>query len=268
MPYAEHDGVELAYERAGDADGEAVVLVEGLGYGRWMWDWQREALVDDCDVLVWDNRGTGDSTEPEGPYTISEMAGDLEAVLAEAEVDSAHVVGASMGGMIAQQYVADYDRATSLTLLCTSHGGEEALPTPDETLARMFNVPEEYDQSESIRYKMDPALTDEFWANNPGVIDDIVAERLESDASDQAREWQAAAVEAFDGSDRLSEFGLPTLVLHGERDDVLPVENGRQLAETVPDASAEFFDVGGSHLFFVERASAVNDRILTFFDRV
>ncbi|MHB9286208.1 alpha/beta fold hydrolase [Halobacteriales archaeon Cl-PHB] len=268
MPYAEHDGVKLAYERDGVATGESVVLVEGLGYGRWMWDWQRTALTDDYDVILWDNRGTGASMEPEGPYSISAMAGDLEAVLTDAGVDEAHVVGASMGGMIAQQYVVEYDRATSLTLLCTSHGGDQALATPDETLARMFNVPEEYDEAESIRYKMEPAFTDEFWANNPDLIDDIVAERLETDASDRAREWQAAAVEAFDASSHLDEFHLPTLVMHGERDEVLPVENGRQLAEAIPDADARFFDEGGSHLFFIERASSVNDRLVTFLEQV
>ncbi len=268
MPYAEHDGVELAYERDGVADGETVVLVEGLGYGRWMWDWQRTALVDDYDLLLWDNRGTGASDEPEGPYTISEMAGDLEAVLADAGVESAHVVGASMGGMIAQQYVHDYDRARSLVLMCTTHGGEDAVPTPEETLTRMFEVPPEYDRAESIEYKMEPAFTDEFWTDEPAVIDDIVAARLESDASDRAREWQAAGVEAFDGSDYLDGFDLPTLVLHGERDRVLPVDNGRQLAERIQDASARFFDEGGSHLFFIERAPAVNDRLVTFFESV
>ena len=83
MEYADSDGVRVAYERDGTPEGETVVLVEGLGYGRWMWNWQREGLAE-YDLLLPDNRGTGDSDVPEGPYTASEMAADIEAVLADA----------------------------------------------------------------------------------------------------------------------------------------------------------------------------------------
>ena len=142
MPDAYNDGVRLAYERRGPRGSETVVFVEGLGYGRWMWRWQQDALAE-YDRLLWDNRGTGDSAEPEGPYTIDRMAGDLGAVLEAAGVGSAHVVGASMGGLIAQQVALSDDRAASLTLLCTSPGGPEAVPTPEATRARMYDVPED-----------------------------------------------------------------------------------------------------------------------------
>ena len=266
MPYADNDGVRLAYERDGVADGETVVFVEGLGYGRWMWQWQREALVDDYDVILWDNRGTGESDEPEGPYTIPEMANDLEAVLADAGVESAHVVGASMGGMITQQYALDFDRAATITLCCTTPGGDEAVPIPEETLDRMFNVPEGYDQRESIRYKMKPALTDEFWEANQDVVDEIVDARVETDASDQAREWQGAAVEVFDVHDRLSEIEVPALVMHGERDRVVPVGNHELIAAELEDVEVELFDEGGSHLFIIERADDVNGRLAGFLE--
>ena len=121
MPYADNDGAKLAYDLDGPADAETVTFVEGLSYGTWMWNWQREAF-DEYRTLAWDHRGTGDSDEPEGPYTVAEMAGDLEAVLDDAGVERTHLVGASLGGMIAQQYALDYDRARSLTLMCTTHG--------------------------------------------------------------------------------------------------------------------------------------------------
>ena len=264
MAVADHDGVKLAYERSGDPDAETVVFVEGLGYGRWMWDWQYESLADDYDVIRWDNRGTGESDVPEGPYTVAGMAGDLEAVLAAADVESAHVVGASLGGMIAQQYALDHDRATSLALLCTTPGGEAAEPVPEETLERMFDVPEEYDRRESIRYKMRPALTDEFWETEAETIADIVDARLESDAPERARQWQGAAVETFDVHDRLAEVDVPALVLHGAGDRVVPVANADLLADGIPTARVERFDDGGSHLFFIERAAAVNEELRSF----
>lgn len=90
MPQADNDGVSIHYETTGPGGGDAedgadagdtaetVVLVEGLGYGRWMWRWQRDRLADEgYRVVVWDNRGTGDSDAPEGPYTVEQMASDL-----------------------------------------------------------------------------------------------------------------------------------------------------------------------------------------------
>jgi 3-oxoadipate enol-lactonase len=261
MHTVSRDSVQLAYERDGPRDAESVVLVEGLGYGRWMWNWQRDALADDYDVLLPDNRGTGDSDAPDGPYTIEAMAADLDAVLADAGVEAAHVVGASMGGMIAQQYALDFDRAVSLTLLCTSPGGDDAVPTPPETQQRMFEVPEGLDEREEILYKMQPAMTDRLGESD--VVEDIVDWRLASDAPEPAREAQGAAVAAFDASDRLGEISVPVLLLHGTEDQVLPVENADLLHEHLPDSRLELVE-GGPHLFFIEDSDVVNDHLLRF----
>lgn len=262
---ADNDGVTIAYEERGrdPTTAETVVCCEGLGYGRWMWNWQAEALAESSHVVVWDNRGTGDSDAPEGPYTIEQMAGDLEAVLDDVGITSAHVVGASMGGMVAQRYALAYDRAASLTLLCTSPGGPEAVPTPEATLERMFSVPDDADEREAIRYKMRPAVSDGFMEQHEELVEQIVDWRLDSDAPPAARQAQAAAVEAFDASDELDGIEVPVLVLHGTDDRVLPVGNGEILAERIPRADAEFVD-GGSHLFFIEDAARVTDRIEEF----
>jgi pimeloyl-ACP methyl ester carboxylesterase len=264
METVSRDGVTLASERAGPADAETVVLVEGLGYGRWMWHWQRDALEEEYDVIVPDNRGTGESDAPEGPYSIAQMAADLDAVLADAGVEAAHVVGASMGGMIAQQYALEFDRAESLTLLCTSPGGEVAQPTPPETQQRMFEVPDGLDEREEIQYKMAPAATERLLGDED-LLEQIIDWRLESDAPQHAREAQGAAVAAFDASDRLDEIHVPVLVMHGTADRVLPVENARLLHERLPDSDLELVD-GGPHLFFVEDAARVNETLLAFLD--
>jgi pimeloyl-ACP methyl ester carboxylesterase len=281
--YADNDGVSLYYEVDGPEGGPAdasssgaaaaggddsdppptVVFVEGLGYGRWMWQWQADPLAEEYRTVVFDNRGTGDSDVPAGPYTVAEMAGDLEAVLANAGVESAHVVGASMGGMIAQQYALDYDRAESLALLCTSHGGDEAVPTPPETQERMFGVPADADEREAIRYKMEPAMSDEFWTANDDLIEQIVDWRLAGDAPPTGREAQAAGVAGFDASDEVGDIEIPTLLLHGTDDRVLPVENSRLLHEKLPNSELETF-AGGPHLFFIEQADAVTDRLRSF----
>lgn len=265
MPYAENEGTSLFYETEGPGDAPTVAFACGIGYARWMWNWQRERLAGDYEVLVWDNRGTGDSHAPEGPYTMDEMAADFEAVLDAAGRDSVHVVGASMGGMIALQYALDYDRTTSLALFCTSHGGEEAVPTPEETQYRMFNVPEDADEREAIRWKMAPAVTDEFAEANPDIIAKIVDWRIETDASEEARVAQAQAIDGFDVSDRLDEIDVPTLIMHGTADDVLPAENSRQLAAGIPGSELELLD-GAPHLFFIERPDETTDRLRAFLE--
>jgi len=262
MPYATNDGARIAYDVTGPAEAEAVTFLEGLAYGTWMWNWQREGLSE-YRTVVMDNRGTGDSDAPEGPYTVEEMAADLEAVLDDAGIERTHLVGASLGGMIAQRYALDYDRAESLALLCTTPGGDDAVPIPEETQARMLAVPDEYGPSETIRHKMEPAFSEEFWAENPDVVDRIVDWRLETDPTEDVYEWQSAAAVGFDASDELDEIDLPTLVLHGTDDRVLPPENGRLLAEGIPGADLVTFE-GGSHLFFVERDERVTDELQEF----
>jgi pimeloyl-ACP methyl ester carboxylesterase len=194
---------------------------------------------------------------------MAEMASDLEAVLADAGIDRAHVVGASMGGMITLQYALEYDRAESIALLCTSPGGPDAKPVPEETLDRMYNVPEELDERESIRYKMEPAMSDSFPEQYDDVLEEIIDWRLESDASEAAREWQGAAVQAFDVSDRLAELTLPAIVMHGTGDQVVPPENGELLAESLPDARYLTLK-DAPHLFFIEEFMQVNEHLDLF----
>ena len=263
MPSVTRDGVTIDYAVDGNPEGPTVLLLEGLGYGRWMWRWLAEALADDYEVLRPDNRGTGDSDAPEGPYTAAEMAADAAAVLDDRDADAAHVCGASMGGMIAQELALADDRVASLTLLCTSPGGDDATPTPPDVQEHIFSAPDDADPRERIRYLMEPAVSDGFYEREPELVDRIVDWRLAGDATPTGREAQAAAVAAFDASDRLDAVDVPTLILHGTADRVLPAENAELLAELLPHADVDLFD-GGPHLFFVEERERVNDRIRTF----
>ena len=266
MTFASNEGVDLWYDVEGPPDGETVVFVEGLGYGRWMWRFQRRGL-DRHRTVVWDNRGTGNSDVPEGPYSMVSMARDLDTILDEVDVDEAHLVGASMGGMIAMQYALEYDRVASLTLLCTTPGGPESVPVPEETAQQMFDVPDELDEREAIRQKMAPAMSDGFRSTNDSLIEQIVDWRLETDAPEKARVWQAAAVESFDVSDRLDDIDVPTLVVHGTADRVVPFENGELLAEGIPNVEFVAVD-GGSHLFFIEDPETVTRHLEEFLDDV
>ena len=125
----------IAWERHGA--GEPLLLVHGLGYARWGWEPVLPGLAERFDVLLFDNRGIGESDAPPGPYTVAELAGDAVAVLDEAGVERAHVVGTSLGGMVAQELaLAHPGRVDRLVLACTTPGGPQAFPLPERERSR------------------------------------------------------------------------------------------------------------------------------------
>ncbi len=263
MPTVDSDGVSIRYTVDGPPDAPAVIALEGLGYGRWMWRFFVSDATPDLRVIRPDNRGTGESDAPEGPYTIAEMAADAAAVIDELGLDQVHVLGASMGGMVAQRLAHEDDRVETLTLLCTSPGGDRATPTPEDVLEHIFSVPPDATDREVIRHRMEPAVSDDFYSQEPDLVESIVDARLESDAEPDARQAQAAAVETFDATHWAADLTMPALVVHGTADRVLPFENGELLAEVLPNATFVPIE-DGHHLFFIENRDQVNDRILTF----
>lgn len=254
MPTATNDGVELYYETAGAGGGvspastDPVVFVPDLGCGAWLWGWQAPALAGPREVITWDLRGTGRSSEA-GEYSITAMAGDLDAVLADHGVRSASVVGAGMGGMVALAYALEYSRAGRLVLLGTAADGD-ALDA-----AAFLAGPDDLSALTSAGFR----------EAYPDAVDRIAGWRRREDAPETVRRAHARAVEAFDVSDRLHEITAPALVAHGEADAVVPPEAGRDLAAGLPRGRFEGF-TEGSHLFFVEQARLVSDALAGFLD--
>ncbi|WP_458190080.1 alpha/beta fold hydrolase [Haladaptatus sp. NG-WS-4] len=256
MPYAEHEGVALYYEVDGPTSHDTVAFVEDAGYGAWQWGWQHAAIAGPFESVVWDNRGTGRSDAPNGPYTIAKLAGDLDAVLADHGARKAHLVGAGLGGMVALQYASEYSRAKTLTLVGTSPGGEFSVPPDVREQLLAEKTPEAL--HESLR----PVVTDGAFDAGLG---EVVEWRLADDASLDAQRAQFAAMDDFDLRERLFEITTPALVLHGTADRVFPVEGGRALAEGLPRGELREFE-GAPHLVHVERSKEVNDELLAFLE--
>ncbi|GAA0224605.1 alpha/beta fold hydrolase [Haladaptatus pallidirubidus] len=255
MPVAEHDGVSLYYETDGTASNDTVAFIEDTGYGAWQWGWQHAAIAGPFESVVWDNRGTGRSDAPDGPYSISQMVSDLDAVLTDHNCRKAHLVGAGLGGMVALQYATDYSRAKTLTLIGTAADGSRLSPKVRDRLL-VEKTPDAL--HESLR----PVVSEE--AFDAG-LEDLVEWRLEDDAALDAQRAQFEAVESFDVSDSLFEITTPTLVLHGTEDEVFPVEAGRELASGLPRGDLREFD-GAPHLVHIERSKEVNDELLEFLE--
>lgn len=242
VPTATNRGVSLYYEE--DGEGDPVVFVSDVGYGAWLWAWQAPAIAGPYRTIVWDIRGTGRSDAPPGPYTITGMADDLEAVLSDAGVRSAAVVGAGMGGMIGLQHALSSSRAVRLVLMGTAASGAKM------DARAMIGEPDD----------LSAVLSEAFMADYPEAVEQIVEWRREEDAAPEAAAAHVAAVEGFDVSERLHEITQPALVMHGGEDRVVPVEAGERLAEGLPRGRLERFR-DEPHLFFVEQSRLVTDAL-------
>ncbi|MGZ8783788.1 MAG: alpha/beta fold hydrolase [Gaiellaceae bacterium] len=233
--------MKIAWERHGE--GAPLLLIQGLGYARWGWEPVLEPLARSFDVLLFDNRGIGESDAPPGPYSVGDLVSDALQVLDEAGVQRAHVLGTSLGGMVAQELALTApDRVDRLVLACTTPGGPESFPMPEQTVKLMTS-------GATLRQFVENALA-------PGADDEIVERILRHrEATAQPLEaWgsQAAAGATFDALSRIERIAAPTLILHGTEDVVVDSRNSALLALRISDARVELFP-GAGHLFFWEQ---------------
>jgi 3-oxoadipate enol-lactonase len=248
--------MKIAWEERGS--GAPLLLIQGLGYARWSWEPIVPGLAEHFRVLFFDNRGIGESDKPEGPYSAREMAGDALQVLDEAGVERAHVLGASLGGMIAQELaVAEPSRVDKLVLCCTTPGGVGAVPMPAVTVS-LFAEAATLEPLVALRRFVENALGE---APAPELVEDLFARRVANPADPTGWQAQAAAGLTFAGVD--GEIAAPTLVVHGTADNVVDHRNAALLAERIADARVELLP-GAGHLFFWEQPDAVV-RIVTEF---
>jgi 3-oxoadipate enol-lactonase len=255
---AQASGVSIAWERRGS--GEPILLIHGLGYARWGWEPVADRLAEHNEVVLFDNRGIGDSDSPLGPYTVRMLAADAVAVLDAAGLERAHVLGTSLGGMVALQVALDEpQRVDRLVLACTTPGGPNAAPMPDRTVRLMQEAPL-LPQEVALRRFVENALGAE---PDAALVERIMAHRLATAQPPAAWAAQAAAGATFDAWERVAEVRVPTLVLTGDEDGVVDPRNSELLAERIPDARLEVF-AGAGHLFFWEQPERFVDAVTEF----
>jgi len=243
---ADSQGVRIAYDVHGD--GEPLLMIMGLGYGRWGWDPVVEPLATRYRVITFDNRGYGDSDVPPGPYTTAQMAGDALAVLDAAGAERAHVVGGSLGGAVAQELALRHGRRVEkLVLIATMSGISNMHPIPAPTLQLMAEAPA-LEPAVAVRRFVENALEPE---PEPALVDRIIAIRTEKPPDPAGWAAQAGIWATFDAWEELPSVEAPTLVVQGEGDVVVDPRNAALLAERIP--SAELRMVPGGHLFFWNR---------------
>jgi pimeloyl-ACP methyl ester carboxylesterase len=247
MSTAVLEGVSLAYDVEGS--GQPLLMIQGLGYGRRGWGPAVKLLAQRFEVVTFDNRGFGGSQITPGPYTTAQLAGDALAVLDAARVERTHVIGISLGGMIAQELVlAAPQRVQRLVLCSTTPGGPQSVPMPEKTVALMGRQAQ-LDPQEAMRLFVENALSPQ---PPQALVDEIVAYRTANPPDGAGWYAQAGAGAAHDALARLREIGVPTLVVHGTADNVVDARNAPLIAEAIRGARLELFE-GVGHLLPWER---------------
>jgi 3-oxoadipate enol-lactonase len=243
--------VKLHYERAGA--GEPLLLIQGMSATHLAWGRPFSSLLEQSfDVLSFDNRGIGLSSPVTEQFTIAEMAADTVALLDALEIESAHVFGISMGGMIAQELaLAHPGRLRSLSLGCTYCGGDGSQLMDPADFQELVEAMGSGNQDRVFRAMYELNLSPGFRADE-GRYAEFTEMAVALPAPRQTIGFQVQAIAAHDTSARLSGLSIPTLVVHGSVDRVLGVANGHQIASLLPTARLELLD-GIGHMFWWEQ---------------
>jgi pimeloyl-ACP methyl ester carboxylesterase len=251
MPIVKVGEIELDCQRGGSGPPLLMLMGRAGTYSHWHPTFLAH-LQRDFQTIVYDHRGVGASSRLDGPITIRQLARDAAELLSALEIDSAHVLGISMGGMVAQELaLAEPERIRTLALACTYCGGPgSVLPAP-ELQQRIAEALASGDRERMIRAYWEANVSPAFAADDAawGRFREIGMRRR---VALEVIVRQTEAIAQHDTSARLGEIALPTLVIHGTVDQILPLPNGEMIAGLIPDAQLQLFDDVG-HLFFWER---------------
>jgi 3-oxoadipate enol-lactonase len=247
---ARNGPVALAYDIRGR--GSPLILIQGVGVGRWGWEPVADRLARRFQVVTIDNRGIGASDAPPGHYSTRMMADDVLAVLDHAGIQRASLVGTSLGGMIAQELaLAHPERVNRLVLVATIPGGSRSRPMPLPTTYLFAWAPFMTSQAKLQQF-VHATLGPETLRRRPKVARRLAARKLAHPQSQQAWRAQTEAGMLFNPLGRQRRITQPTLVVQGTADQVVDPANAEVLAGLVPAARVQRFD-GAGHLLYWEQ---------------
>lgn len=265
MPIYTSPLTRLYYETTGQ--GRHLLLISGLGGGSWSWYGQVPFFKLHYRVITFDNRGAGRSGMPPGPYRMQEMAEDALQLLDHLQIPRACVLSLSMGGMIALElaYLAP-DRICALLLGCTHFGGPGHIPCARETVEKLIDN-SGLSHEEIIRKNIPLFFSRSCIQEQPEVIEAYRAALLGAPHQPEyAFHAQLAAIQSFDFGDRLPSIKVPTLVVTGSEDVLIPPGNSEIMAQQIPNAEHVVI-AGAGHALHAECRDTLNHLAHDFFSR-
>ncbi len=266
MPTAKVGDINMYYEIHGE--GEPLVLIMGLGGDTTRWFRILPVLAKEYRVIAFDNRGAGRTDKPDITYTMEMMSDDIAGLLDVIGIDAAHTFGISLGGMIAQNYALRHPgRIISVILGCTRCGGPHSIS--DDSEASSALNPELIDllsPEERARAMLPFLWSQEFIDNNPELVEEQIAMSKENLIDPAGYTHQLEAANSHNTYDRLPEIKPPTLVIAGDADRLIPVENSRIIASRIPGAELVILEKMG-HGFYTEALDETSRIIMDFMKR-
>jgi 3-oxoadipate enol-lactonase len=263
MPLVQANGLEIHYRISGNA-AETALLVNGVGDDLEGWAMQVERLVDaGLRVITFDNRGAGRTSLPPGPYTSREMAADTKALADALGLGEFHLVGVSMGGLIAQEYALSHPHDLLSVVLANTYA------KPDAYTRAAFDTWREVAVTGGMplmmRQQAPWVFSPAFYDSHPEQLSTIIGEMERSAQPAAAFSAQIAALLTHDSSDRLGSLQTPALVIASDDDIIIRLSLSHRLYEELPHGSWAI--VPGGHAAFVENPDPWNRAVIDFIDQ-
>jgi 3-oxoadipate enol-lactonase len=256
MPVAITGSTSIDYDINGE--GPPLLLIGGLGFGRWGWFKQVPAFSRHFRTITFDVRG-----ERRLENGVGDLVSEAVSLLDHLGVKKAHVLGTSLGGFVAQELaLIRPDLVDCLVLVCTSYGGPGPESMSPQALSDMLGWGS-FSAEGAVRRGLETATSEAYRAERRDEFEQIVDWRLADSPSDVAYYEQARAGAGFDLSSDVGRITSPTLVIHGAEDRYVPAANAAALAGSIPGAKLRVVE-GAGHLVFIERFADVNREVVTF----
>jgi 3-oxoadipate enol-lactonase len=264
MPIVKAGAISLNYDTFGA--GDPLLLIMGFGAPGIAW-MPVLPMLSGFKCIYFDNRGTGSSDQPEGTYTVPDMAEDASNLLAALGIESAKVYGVSMGGMIAQELALRHPGQVSRMVLgCTTCGGPAAVPPAEETIASLIAAMKSMstDPERAIDILLSVVHPPDFVLAHPEMKQMMLMGMAAIPPTPpEAIDRTAAGIMSFDSYERLPQIRCPVLIAHGDKDILIKPANAEILKSRIPQAEL-FMIPNAGHNFFAEDPMGVHQRIVAF----
>ena len=256
--------IEIAYNISGE--GDPVILIGGFTMTKESWGLQEAAMSKHFRVITFDNQGAGQTIISSESFTVADMAADTIGLMNALGIDTAHIFGVSMGGLISQILLLDYpDRIKKAVLGCTTHGGRHAVQAENEVMALLGEAADPAIPAEkAVRRRVPILFAEQFIRDEPEKLEGFIRLSIRHWPTPEGASGQMKALSVFNSKRRLGENRRPVLVITGSDDRMMPPENSRLLADAIPGSDLYIVD-GAGHSFYQEKPDEVNRVLIDFF---
>lgn len=265
MPKVQVNDINLYYE----VYGEAFPLLMILGLDANI-DWWGKSLLrkiaNNYRVIVFDNRGTGRSNISDDDFSLNLLVDDAVGLIDALNIEQGNVFGHSMGGIISLGLVLNYPERVKKLILCSSHCGQSRLIPVSSEVRQILDQPREKLSQEKIaRNMLSIFYTEEFLKTHPRFVELAIQNMTNLQTSTKTYNRQIKAIGTFDTCEKLKNIKKPTLIMHGIKDVLVPVQNGEILAELIPEAKLTLFN-NSAHVPYVEERDEFIKSLLEFLE--